>query len=383
MTQRLCAALAALSQALSLTLLLAAPAAEAGAAVVGTHFGPGFRGKYDDYPFEETFTGVKAKTATVAKGCPEKKRGVLLTATQDGADGFFQIFPDGALGPLFTADTCIDVSKLDAFGAFAGFELASPLVPVGSTPTAFVFSGVVRQANRSLTVFVATEAGTLPTTLDLPAETPAVKITIAWDGAAVDVNAAACDAPTPAVVPIGVDVPLTWSVTASFGAGMRLADKGDAAGFAFFVSGDLFSEAKRDALGDLQAVIDLELAAAADLAAGNNADARTKLEEARKLLEEQGPQVPLSKPPQFEPDLLEKVGALTDADAAPEVRADVDKRLRKAAERDAKARDKIDAGRPADLKEAQKQLDKARSDKLRAKAVLETGVVAEGKGKPL
>jgi len=130
-------------------------------------------------------------------------------------------------------------------------------------------------------------------------------------------------------------------------------------------------------------VIDLELAAAADLAAGNGADARTKLEDARKLLEEQGPQVPDSDPAEFEPDLLEKVGALTDADAAPEVRADVDKRLRKAAERDAKARDMIEAGKPADLKEAEKQIDKARSDKLKAKAVLETDVVAEGKGKPL
>jgi hypothetical protein len=363
------------------TALSVALAAESYAAVVGTPFGPTFRGKFDDYDFAETFTGVKAKTATIAKGCPEKKRGVLLTATQDDADGFFQVFPDGAVGPLFHADTCVDVGKLDASGGFAGFELGSPLVPAGTTPTAFVFSGVVRQGNGSLTVFVATEGGTLPTTLDLPGDTPAIKLDITWDGASVDVLAGACDAPS--VEPLAADVALVWDVTASFGAGMRLADKGDAAGFAFFVSGDLFSEAKRDALGDLQAVIDLELAAAADLAAGNGADARTKLENARKLLEEQGPQVPGSDPAEFEPDLLEKVGALTDADAAPEVRADVDKRLRKAAERDAKARDKIEAGKPADLKEAEKQVDKARSDKLKAKAVLETGVVAEGKGKPL
>ena len=87
--------------------------------------------------------------------------------------------------------------------------------------------------------------------------------------------------------------------------------------------------------------------------------------------------MPLTDPQEFEPDLLEKVGALPESDA----REAALKRLRKAAERDAKARDKIDRGRPADLQEAKNQLEKARDDKVRAKAVLETGVAAEGKGK--
>jgi hypothetical protein len=378
MTQRLGIARSALARALALGLAGAAPAAEAGAAALGTHFGPGFRGKFADYGFAETFTGVKAKTATIAKGCPETKRGVRLTATEDAADGFFQIFPDGALGPLFHADTCVDVGKLDAFGAFAGFELGSPLAPPGASPDAAVFAGVVRQSNGTLTAFVATiPGGTLPTTLDLPADTPAVKLDIGWDGSTVDVLAGACDAPI--VAPLALDVPLVWNATASFGAGMRLADKGDAAGFAFFVSGDVYDEAKRDVLEDLQAAIDLENAALADLGAGNAADARTKLDDARKRLVEQGPQVPGSEPPTFEPDLLEKVGALTGVD--PAAKADVEKRLAKAAERDAKAVERIDAGKPSDLKEAEKQAGKARDDKVRAKAVLETGVVAEGKGK--
>lgn len=57
------------------------------------------------------------------------------------------------------------------------------------------------------------------------------------------------------------------------------------------------------------------------------------------------------------------------------------KRLQKAAERDAKARDKIEKGRPADLADAKKQIEKAVDEKLRAKAMIETGVPKEGKGK--
>ena len=129
-------------------------------------------------------------------------------------------------------------------------------------------------------------------------------------------------------------------------------------------------------LGDLQAVIDLENAALTDLGAGNDADARTKIEQSRARLEDQGPEVtPPTIPATFEPDLLEKVGALPASDAKDEAL----KRLGKARDRDIKARDKLDAAKP-NPKEAQKQLEKARDEKLRAKAVLETGVAAEAKG---
>ncbi|HEX2486531.1 MAG TPA: hypothetical protein VHQ66_14570, partial [Myxococcota bacterium] len=360
-----------------LSALAAVALAAAAHATVGeTTYDPSFRGKYDDYPFGELFTNVRAKNTTIAKGCPYTKRGVLLKGTGPEVDGTFRIF-DGDIGPRgFMADTCVDVSRLDTPGAFAGFELGTPVVPVGTAPAAFVFAGVVRQANDSLTAFVATQNGTLPMTLPLPAATPAVKLHFAWDGGAVDVLAGPCDAVT--VQPLATDVPLVFDESATFGAGITRADQGDAAGFAFFASGDLYDEAKRDVLLDLQAVIDLENAALADLGAGNPADARTKLEDARKLLEEQGPQVPGSDPPEFEPDLLEKVGALTGLD--PAVKADVEKRLTKAAERDAKASAKIGSGNPKDLKEAEKQATKARDEKVRAKAVLETEVVKEGKG---
>ena len=56
------------------------------------------------------------------------------------------------------------------------------------------------------------------------------------------------------------------------------------------------------------------------------------------------------------------------------------KRLQKAAARDAKARDAIDKGGANDLKKAAKELGKANDEKLRARAMIETGVVAEAKG---
>jgi hypothetical protein len=370
-------AAAPLSCGLAALALSLALAAQAGALATGFRYGPSFRGKLDDYGFAESFTGIGARNATIARGCPERKRGVLLKATADDADGFFQIFPDGALGPSLHADTCVDVAKLRTAGAFAGFELASPPAPPGTPPEALVFVGVVRQLDATLTLFAATADGTLPTAIPLPADTPAVRVDVSWDGSEVDVLAGACDAPS--LAPLALDVPLAWAGSASFGAGMTRAGKRDAAGFAFFVTGDLYADAKRDLLEDLQAAIDLENGALVDLGNGMDAEAREKLEQARKRIEEQGPQVPDSDPPEYEPDLLEKLDALPGVE--PEVRADLEKRLGKAAERDAKARDRLDRGRPADLKEARKQAEKALQDKLRAKAVLETGVVAEGKGR--
>jgi hypothetical protein len=152
--------------------------------------------------------------------------------------------------------------------------------------------------------------------------------------------------------------------------------KGDAAGFLLAVNGDVHDAATQDVLEDLQAVIDFEVAALANLDMGNNAQARGRTEDARLRIEERGPQVPVSDPPVYEPDLLDKVGGLPESKA----REAALKKLRKAAERDAKARDKIDKGTPGDLEEAKKQLGKALEDKAKAKAILETGVLAEGKG---
>jgi hypothetical protein len=68
-----------------------------------------------------------------------------------------------------------------------------------------------------------------------------------------------------------------------------------------------------------------------------------------------------------------KLQALPESDA----RADALKRLAKATKKDESAIEKIDKG---DLDKAKKRVADAVDSKLRAKAVLETGVVAEGKG---
>ena len=357
---------------LALALLAAGPV-QAGPVAETLDYAPRFTGKLGAYGFGTDFQGIRGKTGAILRECGAKRRGVSLRVTEDGGFGFFQVFPDpNQKRQPVEVTTWLDLTKLGATNAC--LELDSPFVPIGMPPPAFAAFCAFRQPDESFLLFGATQAGNLPDTLTLPAGTPGATFVLTYDLGKLSVSAAACGAvPQPLVV----DLALPFDTSAGLGFGVNLGVKGDRAGFAFEVSGDLFDAAKRSALKDLQAVIDLETSALADLGAGMNAQARMKLEDARKLIEEQGPQVPLSDPPEFEPDLVEKVGALPESDA----RADVLKRLGKAAKRDATARDKIDRGRPADLAEARKQADKALQDKVRAKAVLETGVVAEGNGK--
>jgi hypothetical protein len=339
-------------------------------------FAPRFTGPLPDYGFPSDFQGIKGKTGTVLRACGTKRRGVTLRVTEDGGFGFFQVFPDATrLREPFAVTAWLDLASLG--DAVACLELDSPFVPIGTAPDPFAAFCAQRLPDDSVRLFAATEAGNRPELFTLPPGTPGVALELLYDLGQVDVAAAACG-PTSVFQSWIEDLVLASAGSAGLGFGTTLGAKGDAVGLAFEVSGDVHADARQDVLEDLQAAIDLENAALADLGNGMAAEAREKIEQARRRIEVEGPQVPGSDPPEFEPPLLEKVGALTDVE--PEVRADVQKRLQKAAARDAKARDKIDRGRPADLKEAQKQLEKAVQDKLRAKAVLETGVVAEGKG---
>lgn len=365
---------------LAATLLCVPVEAGAGGAPPDFSWGPSFRGRFDDYGFGTDLTGIKARTGPIARGCPFTERGARLRVQQQPAPGvpatgFFSLFPDAnqKRQPVQVL-TLIDVAKLDSVGSLAAVELDSPFVPIGNPPPGFLSLVVARQDGGQLVVFVSTTGGVnVGTPLYLPAETPTVVGRMFYENGLVDVDAAACDAVAP--TNLVTDHPLAFGGSAGVGAGIS-GEKGDEAGFAFQISGDLFDATMQDILGDLQAVIDLEVAALTDLGAGMTAEARTKIEQARALIEDQGPPIPATDPQQFEPDLLEKVGGLPASDARDEAL----KRLQKAADRDAKARDKIDQGTPKSPKEAEKQLAKARDEKLRAKAILETGVTAEGKG---
>jgi hypothetical protein len=335
-----------------------------------------FVGKADQYGFAFDDQGISWKTGRIARGCPDKTRGLVFKVTEPQGLGFGQVFPspNQKRDPVFV-DLLIDPTNLKTPGARAVAEIDSPFVPIGGVFEDFVVLVVERQNDGSLSVFSAISGSGVGTPLPLPADTPGITATITFENAAVNVEAAACGT-TGALIPIVTGQPLAFGGSSGFGVGI-VGEKGDSAGFAFAISGDLHDPAKQDILEDLQAIIDLETAALADLGAAMNAEARTKIEQARVRLEEQGPPIPDTMPEEFEPDLLEKVGALPESAA----RDAALKKLRKAAERDAKARDKIDKGKPADLQEARKQLEKAQDDKLRAKAILETGVAAEGKGK--
>jgi hypothetical protein len=273
----------------------------------------------------------------------------------------------------------MDPTKLDSPGARAAVELDSPFVPIGGSFDNFLILDVERLGDGTLRVstFARENGGTVTavgTPQVLPGATPGISATISYDNGAVDVEAGPCDGPLATIV---AAQPLAFGGNAGLGVGIAGAtQKGDAVGFNVAVSGDIHDAATQDVLDDLQAALDLEVAALTDLDMGNNQAARDKIEQARQRIEDQGPQVPGSDPPVFEPDLLEKAGALPESKA----RDKALKELRKAAERDAKARAKIDEGGAKDLEEARKQLDKAREGKVKAKRILETGVVAEGKG---
>jgi hypothetical protein len=368
---------------------LAPAAAQAGPAPEPEFsWAPRFQGKFADYfpslpePGQTDLDGFTAKIGRVVPKCPQGRfRGPRLTVKKQPAgappvaSGFFQIFGNAneKRAPA-TITFFIDPTKLDSVNSRAAVELDSPFVPIDGTFNAFTIVVVNRQPDDSLSVFVSTPGGNVGTPLSLPADTPGVIGQMLFENDTVDVSAKSCLV-TGVPITIASAVPLLFAESAGVGAGVT-GEKGDAAGFQFAITGDLYDAGKQDVLGDLQAVIDLELAAAMDLANGNAADARTKIEQARALIETQGPEVqPPTMPATFEPSLNAKVGALP----ASEARDEAAKRIGKAGTRDAKARDLIDKGGEANLKKAAKEIDKANQDKQRAKAVLETGVAAEAK----
>jgi hypothetical protein len=354
-------------------LALASPLAAAGGPLPPPEhsYSPRFVGKAADYGWAFDLSGVKVKTALIGRDCPSRRRGIVFKSTQPSGLGFGQVFPDAnTKREPVTIDVLIDPSKLDP-GGRAVVELDSPFVPIGGQFDAFVILAVDRLNDRSLSARAFAPGGLqLGTTSVFPEDTGGITGTFTYENDAVDVAVGAC---TGLNVPIVTDHPLVFAGSSGLGLGI-LGNPGDSAGFAIEVTGDLFDAQKQDVLEDLQALIDLENAAAADLGAGNGAAAKTKLEQARQRLTTQGPPIPNTDPQQFEDPLVTKLQALPASDA----RDDAVKRLQKANEKDGSAIEKIDDGKND---KAAKRVEQAVSEKLRAKAVIETGVVAEGKGK--
>jgi len=372
----------ALACALFGLALLAPRSAPATDLVPDFLFQPRFVGKANQYGFAVDDQGISVKTGRIARSCPDNNRGLLFKVTEPTGFGFGQLFPDPNQKREPTRmDVLIDPTRLDSIGSRAAVELDSPFVPIGGNFEAFVIFQVERQGDGSFELATFARNGPAPavpvgTPIVLPGDTPGIAARIHYENDAVDVEAGPCDAAPGSLTPIVTGQPLVFSASSGLGLGI-VGQKGDVAGFGFAVIGDVHDPQTQDVLEDLKAVMDLEDAAIAALDASNPAEAGMRAQEARSLIEVQGPQVPLSDPPVYEPSLREKVIAL----GLPEpVQKKVLKYLEKAAKRDGQAADKIARGRPNDLVDARDKLEKAREEKLRAKAVLETGVAAEGKG---
>lgn len=343
-------------------------------------YAPGFFDKFDSYGFPVDFNGVKAKTKTVGKKVlPKGTRGVEVKASDDSSFGFYQvpiaISSTAASTFPITQTLQVDVTGLDTPGAFAGVELDSPFVPIGGTFNNFLFSGVSRESDGSVTIFVNDNGVNTGTPLNLPADTQVVFIDFAWDGTLVDVDAGPYGGTPTALV---TDLPFAAADDAGIGFGVNATNKGDKVGMTFAISGDLYDATRKMVLDDLQAIIQLELDASADIDASNPAGAKTKLEAAKRKLE-QGEPIPNTNPVQYTGGLIQKVnGWLSSGDKETEkVRKEIEKRLEKAAKRDEKAIDAIDKGQPND--KIKKQIEKGRSEKVKAKAVIETLAKKESK----
>jgi hypothetical protein len=359
-------------------------AALAGAGAGSFVWAPLYTGKFGDYfptPPQTDLVDVSAKNGRVAKRCPAvgKLRGARLKVKkvaegQTSTSGFFSAFPDGnQVRPPATFSFVIDVEKLKNPSSLVALELDTPFVAVGGPVTNFLSFVVNRRPDGDLDVFLAADGGNVGTPIVLPAETPGVVGQLVFANDLVDASAASCTSTAPAES-IGDDVPFVFDASFGIGAGIT-GIKGDEAGIHFAIGGDLYEEPKRTVLSDLQAIIDLEFAAAQDLANSMPTEAKTKLDQARALITTQGPEVvPPTMPPTFRPSLVAAVAALPASDAKDEVL----KRLAKAAGRDQKASDAL-AGNPPNVDKALKEIEKANTEKQRAKGVLETGVAAEAK----
>jgi hypothetical protein len=365
-------------RALALAALLLATGAPARGVCPVTTFNylPSYEGSFSAYGHRTAFGDplgggqvVKASTARICSGCTEPRRGIRLTARKEFGGGVFQV--PVALGPSFCLSGLLDLSGASGPGALVGLEIDSPAVEVDVVPELYVFAGV-REDGGVRNVFVEVSGAAVGTTLALPPEAQTVEIDLHYGGGTVDVNARIV--PGGGLTALVTDQPFAWAGSASVAASTFELAKNDRMGFALALSGSIHSAVVQQVLEELYTLVPLEVAALADIDASQTADARAKLEAARLRLVEQGPAIPGSDPPAFEPPLVDVVRALPNAKAA----RSAARRLQKAGKLDERARDQLDLAKPEAAEKARALAEKALAAMRAAGRIVETGVPAEG-----
>jgi hypothetical protein len=334
----------------------------------GVHYQPSYTDRFPAYRYATDLAGgVRFSVARICREeCPERTRGVRMRSTEDGGFGFFQYGVE--IGPSFDLDATIDVSRLWAPGAFAGIEFDSPFVPVGVFPPNFIFVAVERQLDGSLRGFARKNGVDVGTPVVLP---PVESVWMRFSYANDMMTACLSTLGQPEQCVVTNELFVDDSSGGGLGAGMSLAGRGDQAGVAVEITGDVFDATRRALLLDLQTAIDKETEAQTALGMGDPATARTRLQEATDIVNN-GTQIPMTDPPQFTGGLVGRTNSLF-ADNQPAAK-EATKQLEKALDRDADAIDRIDRGR---LEEAEKKVGSALEKKGRAKAVIETGAARE------
>ena len=342
-------------------VLAVAGAASADCPTDGFAYAPAYVGTFKSYGFATDFTdpiqdfrAVSGKTGRICADCADEPRGVLLGAKHEFGGGFFQ-YPV-PVGESFCASLRVDVSRVTASGALAGFEFDSPAVAIDVTPMSYVFVGI-QDEDGTKTVWVDESGESVGTPLALPAGTTTAVVEVEYGGGNVSVRARAeQDA---GLTDVLTSHPFAWDGSGGLGAGAFDLAQGDRVGIATQVHGDVHDPLKQAVLAELQAVLDLEDAALTDLGAAATADARAKLDEAATRTTA----------------LLDAVAALPAAKA----NAKAAKELGKAAQKLAAAVAAIDAATPEGLEAAPGLVEKARTSEHKARRILETGSAAEGK----
>jgi len=325
-------------------------------------YAPGWVGAFKTYGLATDFEdpilhvpAVAAKTGRICRECEGKRRGIQLASKREFGGGFFQ-FP-APVGESFCVSARVDVSRMDTSGAFAGIEFDSPAVAIDVIPATYLFVGIQDEAGVK-TVWVDESGESVGTPLMLPADTASVVVEIEYGGGSVSVRARAEQEGSLTDVLIGHA--FAWGGSGGLGAAAFDLAAGDRVGLAVEAHGDVHGPALQAIFTEIQALLDLQDAALADLAASAPAGARAKLEEARMRID---------------PALL---GAVTALPAAKAVAKSV-KELQKAAAKLAAARDGLDAGTPEGAAAAPGLVAKARTAEQRARLMLETGSPAEAK----
>jgi hypothetical protein len=325
-------------------------------------YAPGWVGAFKTYgfatDFDDPIQDVRAavgKNGRICKGCEGKRRGVQIVSKREFGGGFFQ-YPL-PVGESFCVSALVDFSRASAPGAFAGLEFDSPAVPIDVLPTTYVFVGLQEEGG-VWSVWVDESGMSVGTPLALPEGSEAAVVEIEYAGGNVSVRArAAQDAELTDVLS---GHPFAWAGSGGIGGAAFDLAKGDRMGIALEAHGDVHGAALQAILSEVQALLELQDAALADLAASAPADARAKLEEARGRID---------------PALL---GAVAGLPAAKAVAKSVTE-LQKAAQRLAAAVGALDAGTPEAAAAVPGLVAKARLSERRAGRMLETGSTAEAK----